>query len=89
MISSVIAYRFADVGSAPFHFDKSISSPAVTVTLVRHRGCSFRMRGSKIAWAPHDATGMTGAPVSRNSRAMPVLPRCGHNSPTLGVVPSG
>src|SRR5215475_8374432 len=35
MISSVIAYRFAAVGSAPFHLDRSISSPATTVTGAR------------------------------------------------------
>ena len=95
MTSSVMAYRLAGVGAASAHFDRSSGGPATTVTGIRGRRFSRRpgrfpsRRGSNIRCGPHVTIGTTGAPVSRNSRATPVLPRCGHRSPAFGVVPSG
>ena len=39
--------------------------------------------------APQCATGITGAPVVRASRAAPVLPTIGHRSGSRVAVPSG
>ena len=77
------------VGAAPAHRDRSMGGPAITVTGVPGRSLSFFVRGSKIRSGPHMTTGMTGAPVTSHNRATPVLPRIGHRSGSLVVVPSG
>ena len=41
------------------------------------------------SWAPHCASGMTGAPVASAMRAAPVLPVIGHSPGSRVIVPSG
>src|SRR5205814_6888945 len=89
MIASVISPSTWVDGSRPAHRDRSSGGPATTVTGVRGRSRSFFVRTSKIRCGPHITTGTTGAPVASQSRATPVLPRMGHRSGSLVVVPSG
>ena len=89
MMASVICSSTARLGCSPAHRDRSIGWPAVTLTGVRGRTLNLLVRGSKTRSAPQFAIGITGAPVSRASRAAPVLPRIGHRSGSRVVVPSG
>ena len=76
------------MGAAPAQRDRSTGGPATTVTGVRGRSRSFLVRGSKSCCGPHITIGTTGAPVASHRRAAPVLPRMGHRSGSLVVVPS-
>jgi hypothetical protein len=89
MRCSVISCKVAALAGASAHWLRSIGGPATTVTGVCGTGRSLWVRGSNSFCGPHIATGTTGALVASQTRAAPVLPRMGHSSGSLVVLPSG
>jgi hypothetical protein len=89
MIAAVAARSaFADV-CWPAHCDRSTGGPAIVRTVLRGNSLSFLLPYGRMSYVPQCATGITGAPVARASRAAPVLDTIGHRLGSRVAVDSG
>src|SRR5262249_56104524 len=89
MVFWVAARSFSLVIGCPANSSKSPGGPACMCIVLRGKKWKRLEYGDSTSCGPHWATGMTGTPVVKATRAAPVLPVIGQRFRSLVIVPSG
>ena len=89
MMALVAPRSTSRVNGLPSNSVRSTGGPASMCTVCRGHRCGLVVPYGRMSCAPQVATGTTGTPLARASRATPVLATIGHCSGSRVAVPSG